>query len=537
MSDPGGQRPVGPHGTRLAGSLNAPASPDATPIPEDGDGGERSARLPDELPPESLRSAPVITGPLEPGGLPARGAGPASPTPLPDDLRPSAYAALPLRESILLAARQHRTTVHDVGDLALRLTQLRPGAADVSLVTRQLAVSLALALAVVLIGTSSIAAGTLRLVLGVLAATVATMLAVFGALRAVSRLGSRRGAQQLPGSALLWVGGLVFVVGAATPALTWRVSEATRPLIQQHLPRPPAPTVAPTTPPTPTASGADAHVKRGTFASVGRGVLYVPTAFSSPDGHFDLVIHYHGNTQLIEASVDAVQLNALVLIVNYGEGSDRYSSPLKVRGAFDQLLGSIETVAAERLHLEHPRIRRLALSGWSAGYAAIGQILGSRSQLDRVDAVLLMDGIHGSFLPGSSTEIHPLTLKPFLEYARRAVAGDKLMFITHSAIETDGYSSTTQTTDALLAALGLQRRPVTDPAASPAPVTLDVAVRAFPTGERRWLTVESEVHEGSFTLLGCHGKGKGDHIAHLAQMSKTVLPALVDRWRAPSETR
>ncbi len=118
-----------------------------------------------------------------------------------------------------------------------------------------------------------------------------------------------------------------------------------------------------------------------------------------------------------------------------------------------------------------------------------------------------------------------------MNFARRAVAGEKLMVITHSTIETEDYASTTQTANALLAALGIERHAVTNPASSPPPVKLRAAVFAFPTGERRWLSVTSEVRQGGLTVLGCTGNGKGDHIAHLAQMSETVLPPLVARWR------
>jgi hypothetical protein len=500
-------------------------------VGDDLDGGERRAQLPAEPLPESCSSTRVVTGPVAEAGGAAAGQGPVEPTPLPLGMRRSEYEGRPIRESLMLAMRQQRTTFYEVGDLARRLSVLPPGLAEASLVMRQLAVSLALALVVVLLGTMAIAAGTMRLVLGVLAGTVATTLTVFGALRLVSRLGSRRGTSQLPGSALIWVGGVVFVAVATTIALTWSVSTVTRPLVAAR------PRVAPSASASAAASaealagGADAQVQRGTRASVGHGVLYAPPDFSAPDGRFDLVIHYHGSTELVEQSFAAAKVNALVLIVNYGEGADQYSKPLQNQFAFDQLLGSIEATAEARLGLKTPRIRRIALAAWSAGFGAISQILSSRSRFDRVDAILLMDSMHASFSPGSKTEVYPAHIKPFVNFARRAVAGEKLMVITHSTIETEGYASTTQTSNALLAALGIERRAVTTPASSPPPVKLRAAVFAFPDGERRWLSVTSEARQGGLTVLGCTGNGKGDHIAHLAQMSETVLPPLVARWR------
>jgi hypothetical protein len=259
-------------------------------------------------------------------------------------------------------------------------------------------------------------------------------------------------------------------------------------------------------------------------------VLYVPPFFDSTDGSFDLVMHYHGNVQLIEASVDALGLNALVYIVNLGEGSGRYIDRMRTPRQFDQQLDRIEERAGS-LGLESPRIRRIALSSWSAGYGALYHVLDSRSRLDRVDAVLMMDSLHASLMPGSKSRVHPLSLVPFVKFAERAIDEEKLMVVTHSAVQTEGYADTTLTVDALLAELGLQRTPVDPDEASPEPVRLPVAVRAFPTGERRWMRVTSVVHEGNFHVYGATGKGKGDHITHLAQMSVTVLPPLVERWQ------
>jgi hypothetical protein len=495
------------------------------------DHGERNAQLPAEPSPERFPSAPVVSSRV--AEVPRRAAvqNPVDATPLPQGTRHSEFEGRPIRESLLLAMRQQRTTLYEVGDLARRLSALTPALAEASLLMRQLAVSFAIALAVVLLGTMAIAAGAMRLVLGVLAGIVATTLAVFGALRLVSRLGNRRGTSPLPGSALIWVGGVVFVAVATTSALTWGVSEVTRPLVTSKPRAAPRASVSAVASTSPQPGAADARLKRGTHANVGRGVLYAPPALSAPDGRFDLVIHYHGNTELVEQSFAAAKVNALVLIVNYGEGAEKYSAPLQNQFAFDQLLGSIEATAEARLGLEKPRIRRIALASWSAGYGSLSQILSSRSRFDRVDAVLLMDSLHGSFAPGSKTEVYPPHIKPFVDFARRAAAGEKLMLVTHSTIETDGYASTTQTSNALLAALGIDRRAVTSRASSPKPVQFREALWAFPPGERRWLSIASEARQGNLTVLGCNGNGKGDHIAHLAQMSETVLPPLVERWR------
>jgi hypothetical protein len=198
--------------------------------------------------------------------------------------------------------------------------------------------------------------------------------------------------------------------------------------------------------------------------------------------------------------------------------------------AFDRLLTTVEGRAKERLHLATAQVRNIALSAWSAGFASVNEVLSSRSRFERVDAVLLMDSPHAKYAPGREPVVYGPSIEPYVAFARRAMGGQKLMIVTHSAIPTEGYPSTTETTDALLGELSLARQEVSSETASPPPVDLPVAMRAFPSGERNWMQVVSQVKEGDFAVYGCTGNGKGDHIAHLAQMSVTVLPALRARW-------
>ena len=72
-----------------------------------------------------------------------------------------------------------------------------------------------------------------------------------------------------------------------------------------------------------------------------------------------------------------------------------------------------------------------------------------------------------------------------------------------------------------------------DGSVSPAPVQLEAALAAFPARSPHWLQARSLAELGNFHLVGYAGKGAEDHIAQIAQMSVTVLPALVKRWAIP----
>lgn len=530
MSDEGGNVVAAP-----PGSPGSPGSPGAVP--------ERDA----QPPPETAGAPPAPPAAPPPGrtsrtsngtvlipGAAARTSAASAPAtePLSSEPPRTSRGTLLMPAGPQRAARRSRTTIMEVSQVAQRLSLLRNAGSDEPSPTRQIAISFAVSVTVVTLGTMMFSDGPWRLVLGVLAGTSGTTLAVWLTLRSLPRLAKRLGQRELPGTPLLWVGGLIALAMAATAGLTYGVSEATRPLARPSGPiepaAPPEPTLQPAEPAR--SARADETLKRGAHVMLDDGLLYVPAAFHSEDGRFDVVIHYHGNPEIVERSIDLAGLNAIAHIINLGDGSGRYSEPLRNPQAFDTALERIEQ-RVEKLGLRSARIRRVALSSWSAGFGAVYHILTSRSRLDRVDALLMMDSLHASFAPASETKLTDLSLRPFVQFGRRATAGEKLMVLTHSAIETYGYPDTTRSADGLLERLGLTRQPVSPETASPPPVTVDAIVKTFPPDERNWMRVTSVTEEGSLVVLGCRGKGKGDHIAHLAQISVAVLPRLVQRWK------
>ena len=241
---------------------------------------------------------------------------------------------------------------------------------------------------------------------------------------------------------------------------------------------------------------------------------------------FDLIIHFHGNPELVSESVYETDLNALVHITNLGLRSGPYKQWSMVPDAFDRLLTEAEKAAAT-MGLRDAKIRRIALSCWSAGYGAMLHILDKDRHLDRVDALLVTDGMHGGYRTEAEREIHPMSLGAFVAFGKRAVAGEKLFVLTHSRIQTAGYASAKKSADFLLDELDVER---TETDASPPEVDFDVAVKAFPANGRNWLKGLSVATKGGLYVYGYAGNASEDHIAHLAQMSVTVLPPLKKRW-------
>jgi hypothetical protein len=292
------------------------------------------------------------------------------------------------------------------------------------------------------------------------------------------------------------------------------------------LPDEPAPVVTPVAPP----SGADAALVRKGRSPLAGGLLTLPAAFSSPDGRYDLVIHFHGNTDLVEESYNRIPLNAVVVIMNLGNGSgpyeDRFANPLSL----PEILGRVQTTMEKR-GLKNPSLNRLALTAWSAGYGAVLRTLEHPALAEQVDAVVLLDGIHCGYLPKTTT-LQLERIAPFERFARAAIEGRKLFSITHSEITPLGnYAGTRETTDALLKLVDVARTPGGE---APPPVALASIEGVIAKKSIRPMVPRSEASSGGLHVRGYAGDQPEHHSMHLIEMSVTALPDLMQRWAAPS---
>jgi hypothetical protein len=286
--------------------------------------------------------------------------------------------------------------------------------------------------------------------------------------------------------------------------------------------------VGPSVEPAPAPPRADAALSREHRSPLAGGLLTLPPAFRSADGAYDLVIHFHGNTDLVEESFALSGLDAVVVIMNLGTGSgpyeDRFANPLSLPEVLDRTQTTME-----KRGLLHPHLRRLALSAWSAGYGAVLKVLEQPALAARVNAVLLLDGIHVGYQPGSENALIMERLAPFERFAREAVLGRRLFSITHSNITPVGhYAGTHETTDALLRVVGVARVPGGEKPALPALRTIEGVI-----AKKRILTLEPEstAQQGGLRVRGYAGDQPDHHIAHLVHMAVTVLPDLVAWWK------
>jgi hypothetical protein len=223
------------------------------------------------------------------------------------------------------------------------------------------------------------------------------------------------------------------------------------------------------------------------------GTLFMPARLKLK-GRVPLFVHFHGAQWIPE--VAAARVGLAVISAQLGSGSGAYAKPFADTQRFARLIAEAEAKAGVTFG-------PIVLTSWSAGYGAVREILTVPANYARVDAVLLIDGMHTGYV-GSSV-IDPAGLQGFLQFARDAAAGRKRMLITHSEIFPGTYASTTETADWLLAELGVPRKAV---------------VRWGPMGTQQL----SEARSGRFRLLGFAGNSAPDHVDQLH-----ALPELL-KW-------
>lgn len=225
----------------------------------------------------------------------------------------------------------------------------------------------------------------------------------------------------------------------------------------------------------------------------------------------DLVIHFLGAAWLPEQAVAALGNNTAAAVVNLGAGSGVYHRAFADPSAFDSLMDGVTREISAGLG-KTKRIGRVTLVGFSAGHGAIRQILREPRHFARVDAVLLLDGMHTSYVPeggliATGATLDTTNLTAFEEFARAAIRGEKRFVVTHSEIFPGTFASTTETADWLLHSLGLHRKPV---------------LKWGPRGMQQL----SEARSGRFEVLGFAGNSAPDHIDQLHSMPEMLAHTL-----------
>lgn len=242
------------------------------------------------------------------------------------------------------------------------------------------------------------------------------------------------------------------------------------------------------------------------------------SAFVADDGGFDVVFHFHAG-QMSERQIRESGLNAVFVSSGFGIGSGPYADMFADTNRFERMLADITRNVAKDTGKSGVHVRRVALVSWSAGFAAIGKILGVDRYYAMVDTVVLLDSLHSPYLePNPKTaaqgadRVDVKMMAPFVRFAKDAAAGKKAMAITHSAIIPPDYASSTEATSALLTSIA-------------------VPLRTTDETNARGMRMATRADAGNLHVRGFRGRGPKDHFQHLYLIGEVLRSWTVPRWK------
>ena len=227
-------------------------------------------------------------------------------------------------------------------------------------------------------------------------------------------------------------------------------------------------------------------------------ILYISRMVEDADS-LRLLIHFHGAAFVPVYAAEKDARPWVVLSAHLGGGSSTYERPFTDEKIFPALIQIITDSVSARL--DRPcTFSHIYLSGFSAGYGAICALLQQPDALQKVDGIVLMDGLHTDYVPdrvvlAEGGKVNSEKLTPFLTFAQMALNSKKTFLFTHSEIFPGTYASTTECADFLVERLQVSRQAV---------------LKWGPLGMQQI----SEATAGKFSIRGFAGNTAPDHVDH-----------------------
>ncbi|WP_442482820.1 hypothetical protein [Aeoliella sp. SH292] len=224
--------------------------------------------------------------------------------------------------------------------------------------------------------------------------------------------------------------------------------------------------------------------------------LFVPENYTPRDGGaVDLLVHFHGHPPVVRSNAEHAGLNAVILTINHNGLSAVYSKPFSDPKLFGEILDEALTTLMEKGNFDRDsHWDSICLSSFSAGYGAVREILRSPDYREQIAGILAADSLYASTAADGTPEDDQMV--DYKTWADAAAKGDKTFLFSDSCVVTDGYESTRETGDELLAHLQLEPKP---------------------TDERGLgdLRFDRRASKGNFHYWGTPGSDANAHMAHL----------------------
>lgn len=245
------------------------------------------------------------------------------------------------------------------------------------------------------------------------------------------------------------------------------------------------------------AAGAQAAETAARQLRAGPAVVTLPAAWRERGPEVPVWLHLHGAPETTAAAFAGSGSPGILITVTLPGLSKVYADFFAEPGRLARLLE--ETAAAIRA--EAPggewKYGPLTVSAFSAGFGGVRALLREPADFERIGTLVMADSIYCGYAgDAAAKQVDPALMAGFLRFAEAAAEGKKRFVLTHSEQVPEGYASTTETADYLLAKLG--------------------GTRTFEAQEwNHGLKLRSSFTRGRLDVLGFAGTAAEDHLRHL----------------------
>jgi hypothetical protein len=237
----------------------------------------------------------------------------------------------------------------------------------------------------------------------------------------------------------------------------------------------------------------------GSRIDLGGATMFVPEGYKPKDGVVDVVLHLHGAASIVEPAFVGAGWDGVLVEFNRNGLSSVYTAPFGDPALFPSLLDKALAKVREAGLAEAPRLGRVTVSTFSAGFGGARELLKVPEHFAKIDALVMADSLYCGYAGDpEEKKVDPELMSGFRRFAAEAAAGRKAFLLSHSAQEPGTYASTTETADFLIASVG----------AEPAPL---------PEGDGDWKP-SRRVVKGRFEVLGYPGGEGSDHLRHMREI-------------------
>jgi hypothetical protein len=226
-----------------------------------------------------------------------------------------------------------------------------------------------------------------------------------------------------------------------------------------------------------------------------QGELFVPDFFVVGE-KTDVVVWFLGAPWIVEQEFYEARKNAVIFIATNQTIEANFPGPRH----FDNLIANIQLALKKKEVVDKP-IGKICLCSFSGGYTAIYQLLTYEETTARINDVVLCDSLYARHVAGPDSELDDYQMKPWVEFARRAAAGEKNFFFSQLYPPEEKYrkNTTTLTADYLIQHVGAKKVADTGKTSRGTPILY-----------------RSDMN--GFHVLGYAGMTNQDHFDHLYAM-------------------